>query len=61
MSASRLFAQRAAEAAARQRQMEDNVLVAAEKLHSEDQSLRARQLRETAASIRDHRACEMEA
>lgn len=39
----------------RQREMEDRVLAAAERLDPDDDSVDALQLRETAASITDHR------
>jgi hypothetical protein len=49
------IAERAAAAAVRQREMEDRVLATADALHPADDCLIARQIRETAASIRDHR------
>jgi len=50
--------QRAAEAAQRQQAMEDSVLEAAARLDRADDRLEARQLREAALSISDHRAAE---
>lgn len=46
---------RAQQQAEKRRQLEDNVLAGAKRLDPADDSLEARQLRETAGSVADHR------